>query len=489
MHRLIVLLWAASAGAFAPRPHRLMASQARYSVPEKMENQDWESIFSLPIEYVSDSFVDQDQDSINLPFKFESQPVEIVVPKTKESRPTTQKRPGSNILELGILPSFGGTGPLFPSSREFLFIFEMRYRTLMNDAEQVKGLLGRCFVNDNEEVASYGSFCRIKESRKLVDGKGFFIIESVSRFRIRRILQRSPYIRAEVELISDEEFEKGTKDDALLAHSLATSLYSSLKQYLRINRVGFISEEEEEEEEEGQEGREGREGRGEVDYADGLGYYGTDEVVGFGLSPIGTAEGFDAEGFDEDEDSPESTDDLILTPAVRDARPLTLEEAVATPAKELLDRYATLSHAVANLLHKDSEVLQQLLQVRSLVTRLRCLRSIIAEAVTELSEALLDDHVITEAELEEIRIASIDPLDDDSLLLPPDTYTGLSLEDELNDDLSQRLGMSSEMFVSRSLYDATIDDLVTSQTAGQEEAKGSPKPSPDPFDDPQSAFQ
>lgn len=77
------------------------------------------------------------------------------------------------IIEIGLLPF---EGPLFPKAREFLFIFEMRYRLLLNhvqEREHGHRYLGRCYYNaETDEIGSVGSLCRVVESRKLMDGKG-----------------------------------------------------------------------------------------------------------------------------------------------------------------------------------------------------------------------------------------------------------------------------------------------------------------------------
>jgi hypothetical protein len=97
--------------------------------------------------------------------------------------------------ELPIMPF---PNALFQGSREFLYIYEMRFRTLMNDADAIGGELGRCFTNDIGRIGQVGCLCEIKERRRLADGRGFFVIESVRRFRILRIIRQTPYIHAEV---------------------------------------------------------------------------------------------------------------------------------------------------------------------------------------------------------------------------------------------------------------------------------------------------
>jgi Lon protease-like protein len=87
------------------------------------------------------------------------------------------KSDGNNVVELALMPF---PTPLFPGSREFLYIYEMRFRTLMNDAEQLHGgSLGRCYISDQGAVGKIGTRCTIVEQQRLPDGKGFFIVESI----------------------------------------------------------------------------------------------------------------------------------------------------------------------------------------------------------------------------------------------------------------------------------------------------------------------
>ena len=73
------------------------------------------------------------------------------------------------LKEIAIMPF---ETPLFPGAREFLYIYEMRFRSLMNDVEGAENLLGRCFVSSTGAIGLVGSFCNIVEREKLKDGKG-----------------------------------------------------------------------------------------------------------------------------------------------------------------------------------------------------------------------------------------------------------------------------------------------------------------------------
>ena len=73
-------------------------------------------------------------------------------------KPSQLDRKKVELIDIPIMPF---ESPLFPGSREFLFIYEMRFRSLMNDAEKNGNRLGRCFLSDNGAIGSIGSFCSI----------------------------------------------------------------------------------------------------------------------------------------------------------------------------------------------------------------------------------------------------------------------------------------------------------------------------------------
>jgi Lon protease-like protein len=297
------------------------------------------------------------------------------------SRSSNIKR---EIREIALMPF---ETPLFPGSREFLYIYEMRFRSLMNDVETKDKNLGRCFV-DEVGIGSVGSLCHIVEKRKLEDGKGFFIIEATSRFRVRKILRSDPYLRAEVEMIDDID----VVGDSELCENLCRDVYAELKAYLRVAR-----------------------------------YMNADDV----------------EEGDEDEN------DVLLSPAIRDNRPLRKkrDKLLPTEADFGLSRHKAFSHACANLLSTEPAVMQQLLQSQSVAYRLHGLKQILAEAVEELTSLVVDDDLISADAVAEIRRSSAMDDDDDSDLMPPLEYEGVTLASELDDELIEELGIKESDFV------------------------------------------
>lgn len=287
------------------------------------------------------------------------------------------------IKEIAIMPF---ESPLFPGAREFLYIYEMRFRSLMNDVENAGNLLGRCFVSSSGAIGLVGSFCNIVERKKLKDGKGFYIVEAHSRFKIRRILKTEPYIRAEVEMIDDVDF----MGDSDTCEKLCKDVYCELKAYLRIARL--------------------------------------------------------------QDQEPEGEETIGLSPAIRDNRPLFARQGDAgiVSCAEVdggAGRQRAFAHACANLLSTDPEIMQQLLQSQSTAYRLLGLKRILIEAVEELSSLMIDDGLLAEEEFDDIMDASLSADDDDSDLMPPEDFQGVTLATELDDDLVAELGIKEDAFV------------------------------------------
>jgi Lon protease-like protein len=88
-------------------------------------------------------------------------------------------------------------------------------------------MIGRCYVDVDGNIGSIGSLCSIVERRRLEDGKGFFIIQANSRFKIKRILKREPYLLAEV--ILDYEDDVHNYVDENICERLCIDVYKLLK--------------------------------------------------------------------------------------------------------------------------------------------------------------------------------------------------------------------------------------------------------------------
>ena len=277
---------------------------------------------------------------------------------------------------LKIIPLMPFENPLFIGSREFLYIYEMRFRSLMNHVESHDDILGRCYLTENGDIGAIGSLCKIVEKKKVEDGKGFFIIESTSRIRIHRIIQTEPYILAEVELdYNDNKIDN--KSEIILCENLCYDVYNLLKIYLRIHK-----------------------------------YHRQQQHHMYDQSTTSTS-------------TSSTQQNVLFQPAVHRNRP----QPDLREADKGVARHIAFSHACANLLSTEPAILQQIFQNRLISYRLHGIKRILAEAIDELSSLLIDDGALTIHAVADIVVQSTSPTDDDADLVPPEGYQEVTLND------------------------------------------------------------
>jgi hypothetical protein len=119
--------------------------------------------------------------------------------------------------------------------------------------------------------------------------------------------------------------------------------------------------------------------------------------------------------------------------------------------------------------------MQQLLQSQSTSYRLIGLKRILAEAVEELSALMMDDGVMPDDLLNQVKRASYSRDDDDDDLMPPPEYHGVTIESELDSELAAELNISEEDLADfkkgdsnyRGIFNKTIN--MNDQQNSQEE--------------------
>lgn len=272
-------------------------------------------------------------------------------------------------MQLALMPF---ENPLFVGCKEFLYLYEKRYRKLLDDIENIaviKGSdiqIGRCYINELGKIGRIGSLCVVVEKKRLNNGKGFLVIQSISRFKIIRLVKRTPYLLAEIELDYEDDQVSGTED---LNEKLCKDIYTLLKIYMRINHIQSTNNESDEKE------------------------FNT------------------------------------LSPGIRDNKP----DANVKNIDMIIQRHQSFSMHCANLLSTEADIMQQLLQSKSTNYRLHGLKRVLIEAVEELSTLLMDDGLVTEEILTSIKSKCNRDDDDDSDLMPPANYNGVTIESELDD--------------------------------------------------------
>ena len=131
--------------------------------------------------------------------------------------------------------------------------------------------------------------------------------------------------------------------------------------------------------------------------------------------------------------------------------------------------------------------MQQLLQSQSTSYRLIGLKRILAEAVEELSALMMDDGVMPDDLLNQVKRASYSRDDDDDDLMPPADYRGVTIESELDSELAEELNISEE-----DLADFRADNNylgVFNKTINITDQQNSPEEEVDIWDSQGDAFQ
>ncbi len=114
------------------------------------------------------------------------------------------------------VPIFPYSSILVPTGAEWLNVFEMKHRQLLNDL-QPGGLFGFVYFSTSQQkLGLVGTLARIKSRKLLEDGRVFVTVEGVDRFYLSEFYSEKPYLKARVKVLSDysliEESELDKKE-------------------------------------------------------------------------------------------------------------------------------------------------------------------------------------------------------------------------------------------------------------------------------------
>jgi len=113
-------------------------------------------------------------------------------------------------LELALFPL---NAVLFPGGVLPIHVFEERYKLLVGRCLEEKVPFGVVLIRSGREVGGpadpfpVGTTARIGQVQRLEGGRLNLLALGESRFSIRDVLQTSPYLVAEVDLLQDEDLE------------------------------------------------------------------------------------------------------------------------------------------------------------------------------------------------------------------------------------------------------------------------------------------
>ena len=136
------------------------------------------------------------------------------------------------------LPLFPLNTVLFPGGTMPLYIFEERYKLMMQDCLESDRRLGIVLIKSGEEVGepavphSTGTMGQVTQAAGLKDGRILVSVVGKQRFSIRRITQSRPYLAADVELL-EEDADAGVPPTEMEAIRRAVSHHVTLAAGLR----------------------------------------------------------------------------------------------------------------------------------------------------------------------------------------------------------------------------------------------------------------
>tara|TARA_B100000427_G_C15506686_1_gene594303 strand:- start:1560 stop:2180 length:621 start_codon:yes stop_codon:yes gene_type:complete len=109
------------------------------------------------------------------------------------------------------IPMFPLSLVLFPGQILPLHIFESRYRTMVEEIIDAGRKFGVVLIERGSEVGggetrkNVGTLAEIIDSEKSSDGRWLLITKGTKRIQISKWLEDSPYPRAEISFVDDEE--------------------------------------------------------------------------------------------------------------------------------------------------------------------------------------------------------------------------------------------------------------------------------------------
>ena len=122
---------------------------------------------------------------------------------------------------------------LFPGAVLSLHIFEQRYRQMINRCIQLKQPFGVVLIRDGVEVDGaaepyeIGTTAEIQNVLRFPDGRMLLAAQGTQRFQINEIIQREPYLVANVTLLDDD-----VSPEVLSSVAEVRALYSKHREAL-----------------------------------------------------------------------------------------------------------------------------------------------------------------------------------------------------------------------------------------------------------------
>lgn len=148
------------------------------------------------------------------------------------------REPRLNLPRKLVVPVFPlPNAILFPRARLPLYIFEPRYKQMVNDALMADRFISITLLEKHHETAQPAEICglgQITDVERLPKDEKNIVLLGLVRVKLLRQLNTEPYIKAEVALLSEKQ-PAARKHEVLFAH-----MRDAVKEWLFRMRTGNI---------------------------------------------------------------------------------------------------------------------------------------------------------------------------------------------------------------------------------------------------------
>ena len=132
-----------------------------------------------------------------------------------------------------IIPIFPAPNVLVPGNNDWLNVFEMKHRLLLNNVGD-NGVFGFSYLSTSQQKLSLvGTLAKITSRKILEDGRSFVVVEGVERFYIQEIITDKPYLKAKVITFNDYTENPNVLD------KLENDIFNGVRQNVKLMEILF----------------------------------------------------------------------------------------------------------------------------------------------------------------------------------------------------------------------------------------------------------
>ena len=147
------------------------------------------------------------------------------------SKRPTLKAPENVLGKDRTIPLFPRNQVLGPLGEEYLGVYEMRYRQLLNEIGE-GGVFGHVYYSqENSKIALVGTLARVKRTERLDDGGIYVVMEGVGRFYTRDVVAEKPYLKARVQTFKDYT------ENSALATTLELNVLNEVRYSVKLMKL------------------------------------------------------------------------------------------------------------------------------------------------------------------------------------------------------------------------------------------------------------